>query len=116
MGGEVKLVLRLPAELHERIKHLAEQDRRSLNGQILYILDQYAAKRKKFSTETAALLAELLERILTEADPLHVLTAVSTPEEHGDAAQTTMAPGRRNNRDDTTVPPARRVVQVVRGG
>ncbi len=66
MSEEVKLVLRLPAELHERIKRLAEQDRRSLNGQILHILEQYDVHREQGTLERAALLAQITEQVLEQ--------------------------------------------------
>ena len=38
MGDIVRFVLRLPPELHRKLKELAERENRSLHGQILYIL------------------------------------------------------------------------------
>ncbi len=43
----VRLVLRLPEEIHEGVKALAEMDRRSLNGEIVYILERYIAEARK---------------------------------------------------------------------
>jgi hypothetical protein len=36
----IRFTLRLPAELHAKLKVLAEREQRSLHGQILYILQQ----------------------------------------------------------------------------
>ena len=35
---EVRIGLRLPADLHVRIVELARQEQRSLNGQLVYLL------------------------------------------------------------------------------
>jgi hypothetical protein len=40
----VSINLRLPRELHERLKELAESDRRSLNAEIVYLLEQTPAR------------------------------------------------------------------------
>lgn len=40
--GEVKLLLRLPPELHALVKALAERDVRSLNSEIVYLLRRAA--------------------------------------------------------------------------
>jgi hypothetical protein len=47
IGGDVaeqdriiRFVLRLSPELHERLRALAARERRSLHGQILYLLEQ----------------------------------------------------------------------------
>ena len=47
MTETVRFVLRLPAEVHEAVKALAAADRRSLNGEIVYILEQYIAESRK---------------------------------------------------------------------
>ncbi len=47
----VRLVLRLPEEIHEGVKALAEMDRRSLNGEIVYILERYIAEARKDQQE-----------------------------------------------------------------
>lgn len=39
MADEVKLTVRLPHELHARVKALAHEDRRSLNAQLVWLLD-----------------------------------------------------------------------------
>jgi hypothetical protein len=36
----VRFVLRLPPDLHDRLKTLATRERRSLHGQILYLLQR----------------------------------------------------------------------------
>ena len=38
MGDIVRFVLRLPPELHRKLKELAARENRSLHGQILHIL------------------------------------------------------------------------------
>ena len=48
----VRFVLRLPEEIHEAVKALAEVDRRSLNGEIVYILERYIAEARKASEES----------------------------------------------------------------
>ncbi len=47
MTETVRFLLRLPAEVHEAVKALAAADRRSLNGEIVYILEQYIAESRK---------------------------------------------------------------------
>ena len=52
MPNEVKTQLRIPGEMHEEIKRLADQDFRSLNAEILALLQEaierrHAAKAKK---------------------------------------------------------------------
>ena len=37
--AEVRTNLRLPEELYDQIKHLAEQERRSINGQMIVLLE-----------------------------------------------------------------------------
>jgi len=39
-GRVVGFLLRLPPELHDRLKALAARERRSLQGQILYLLER----------------------------------------------------------------------------
>ena len=36
----IRFLLRLPPDLHERLRRLAVRERRSLHGQILYLLEQ----------------------------------------------------------------------------
>ncbi len=52
MTETVRFVLRLPAEVHEAVKALAAADRRSLNGEIVYILEQYIAETRKDQQES----------------------------------------------------------------
>ncbi len=59
MSETVRLVLRLPAEVHEAVKALAAADRRSLNGEIVYILEQYVAERGGPADVTARQMQEL---------------------------------------------------------
>lgn len=42
-----KLTLRLPEDLHREIKHLAEEDRRSLNAQIITLLEDAVKARRQ---------------------------------------------------------------------
>ena len=44
MSNTVALNLRLPSELHQKLKALAEKDRRSLNSEIVLILEQATAE------------------------------------------------------------------------
>lgn len=43
---EKKLTVRLPDELHERLMRSAKTDRRSLNGQIVKLLEEALAARE----------------------------------------------------------------------
>ena len=51
MSGEgertMRFSLRLPADLHAELEALAEQDTRSLNGEIVYLLRQAVTARKR---------------------------------------------------------------------
>jgi len=47
MSDEVKTQLRLPGDLHEAIKRLAEQELRSLNAQIITLLREAMAARAR---------------------------------------------------------------------
>jgi len=40
-----RFALRLPPELYEALQALATRDRRSINGEIVYILDQYVGEQ-----------------------------------------------------------------------
>jgi hypothetical protein len=50
IGDTVKLQVRLPRDLHEQLQMLSEEEQRSLNGQIVYLLrravEQSAAERQ----------------------------------------------------------------------
>jgi hypothetical protein len=41
----VRFVLRLPPDLHEKLKELAEREDRSLHGQIIHLLRQAIAQK-----------------------------------------------------------------------
>lgn len=41
------LMLRLPSDLHSRLVALAERERRSLNNQIVYMLERLLAQQAK---------------------------------------------------------------------
>ena len=48
MGSERKpFLLRLPPDLHDRLRRWAEEEMRSLNGQIEYLLRQALKKRRR---------------------------------------------------------------------
>lgn len=44
--GEVKLMLRLPPDVHAAIVEIAKQETRSLNGQLVYFLRKAVAEHK----------------------------------------------------------------------
>ncbi len=43
----VRFALRVPREVYEAVQELAEEDRRSTNAQIVYILERYVAEARK---------------------------------------------------------------------
>ncbi len=47
MAERKNFLLRLPPKLHEELRGWAEQEMRSLNGQIEYLLREAAVKRRK---------------------------------------------------------------------
>ena len=47
MEDEVRLTLRLPATLHQQIVALARRDRRSLNGELVFLLERAAAEAER---------------------------------------------------------------------
>jgi predicted HicB family RNase H-like nuclease len=47
MEHEAKLTVRLPASLHERLVALARRDRRSLNSEIVVLLERAAAEAER---------------------------------------------------------------------
>ncbi len=47
MAERKKFLLRLPPKLHEELRAWAEQEMRSLNGQIEYLLKQAVIRRRK---------------------------------------------------------------------
>ena len=42
--------LRIPNDLHEALKQMAEQHERSLHGEIIYAMRQFAANHRKENT------------------------------------------------------------------
>ena len=55
MEPERKLTvsLRLPAALHRRLVELARRDRRSLNGELIVLLERAAAQAERWQREHA---------------------------------------------------------------
>ncbi|MDP9375119.1 MAG: Arc family DNA-binding protein [Chloroflexota bacterium] len=51
MSEIVRFALRLPREVYEAVQELAEEDRRSTNGEIVYILERYIAEARKDQQE-----------------------------------------------------------------
>jgi hypothetical protein len=49
--GEVKLMLRLPPELHAAIKEAAQAEDRSLNAQITRVLREWVAEQERRTGE-----------------------------------------------------------------
>ncbi len=47
MEQEVRLTIRLPADLHRRLTNMAKRDRRSLNGEMVALLEQAAAQAER---------------------------------------------------------------------
>lgn len=50
MKDEKKLTIRIPVELHEQLVKLAEQDTRSLNGEIIALLQKAIASEQSQKT------------------------------------------------------------------
>lgn len=44
---DVTLSLRLKEEIYEKIKNIAEEEKRSINGEINYILEKYIKEHEK---------------------------------------------------------------------
>ena len=42
----VKFALRIPETLYEKLKELAEKERRSINSQIIHIIEEYIKKKE----------------------------------------------------------------------
>lgn len=42
-----RVTLRLPIDLYNRIKRLAEQEKRSIHSQVVYMLESYLASKSK---------------------------------------------------------------------
>ena len=51
MEPEAKLTLRLPEPLHRRLVALARRDRRSLNGELVVLLERAAAQAEQQQQE-----------------------------------------------------------------
>ncbi len=51
MNDEKKVTIRIPDELHQALVKLSEQDTRSLNGEIIALLREAIAERKKKSQD-----------------------------------------------------------------
>lgn len=51
MANEVKTGLRLPDELYEAIKKIAESDLRSINAQMVVLLQEAVAARQRASAK-----------------------------------------------------------------
>lgn len=47
MSKEKKITIRIPPDLHESLIRLAEQDTRSLNGEIIALLREAIVNRKQ---------------------------------------------------------------------
>ncbi len=47
MSEIVRFALRLPREVYEALQVLAAQNRRSINGEIVYILERYIAEARE---------------------------------------------------------------------
>lgn len=45
MDDEKRITVRLPLELHERLAERAKRDRRSVNGEIVYLLEDALTDR-----------------------------------------------------------------------
>ncbi len=43
-SGVIRYLLRLPRDLHEAVQAIAEREHRSLNAQIVYILERFVAE------------------------------------------------------------------------
>lgn len=52
-------IKRLPAEVHERLKRLAAQNRRSLQNEIIFCLERYAERSAVTTEELLARVARL---------------------------------------------------------
>ena len=51
MEAEAKLTVRLPADLHRRLVELARRERRSLNGELVWLLERAAAQAERHQRE-----------------------------------------------------------------
>lgn len=46
-GGMAKVTIRIPDELHDDIKELADRSRRSLNSEIVWLLEQALTQQEE---------------------------------------------------------------------
>ena len=53
MQDEIKLTIRMPASLHRRLVELARRDRRSLNGELVFLLERAADRAERQKPETS---------------------------------------------------------------
>jgi predicted HicB family RNase H-like nuclease len=53
MKDEAKLTIRLPPALHRRLVELARRDRRSLNGEVVFLLERAADRAERQQPETS---------------------------------------------------------------
>lgn len=47
MAEQVRFALRLPPETYEALQEFSARDRRSINGEIVYILERFIADERK---------------------------------------------------------------------
>ena len=52
MPEMTRFALRLPPELYEALQALAARDKRSVNGEIVYILDRYVEEQRRDGVQT----------------------------------------------------------------
>jgi hypothetical protein len=51
-GRETKVTLRLPNDLYERVTRASSEDVRSINGEIIHLLEKGLAQRRKEREES----------------------------------------------------------------
>ena len=56
-GKTIQAALRLPVEMHMRIKALADADRRSLHAELLVLLDEAMAAREEAENQQLKIAA-----------------------------------------------------------
>ena len=47
MPDVVRFVVRLPRDLHEALQEIARREKRSLHGQIMYVLERFVAEDRE---------------------------------------------------------------------